>query len=108
MGKKSPAKILRSAKRMTYFLRKKIMNVSKCLQNSTNEKEMLTFPPKKVDYLTNEHFILLIKDFDKQREKEREIEKLEREKERQEDLVKFELDRKRTLDNLKIKLSLPP
>ena len=107
MGKKSPAKILRSTKRMTYFLRKKLINVSKCLQNSTNE-ETPTFPPKKVDYLTKEHFLLIIKDFDKQRQKEREIEKVEREKERKEDFVKFELERKKNLDKLKIKLSLPP
>ena len=82
------------------------MNVSLCLQSSTNKEP--TSPPKKLDCLTNEHFMLIIKDFEKERKKEREIEKREREKEREEDLIKFELERKRNFEKLKIELSLPP
>ena len=106
MGRSSPAKVLRSAKRMTYFLRKKSINVcpAPCLSISTNLEKP---PPKKLDQLPNE-LMLIFKDLEKQRQKEREIDKLQREKERREDLENFEFETKRSLEKLKIDLSLPP
>ena len=82
------------------------MNVSPGLQSSTN-KEPLS-PPKKLDHLTIEDFMLIIKDLEKERKKERDILKLKREKERKEDLIKFELERRRNIEKLKIKLSVVP
>ena len=83
------------------------MNVSSCFKNSTNV-EKSTSPPKKLDPLTNDSFMLIIKEFEKQRNKDREMEKLQREKERKEDIENFELECKRNLEQLKIELSLPP
>ena len=83
------------------------MNVSACFKNSTN-LEKPTSPPKKLDPLPNDHLMLIIKDIEKQRNDEREKEKLHREKERKEDLENFQLEIKRNLEKLNIKLSLPP
>ena len=83
------------------------MNVSTCYKNSTN-LEKPNSPPKKLDPLPYDYLMLIIKDSEKQRNKEREIERIKREKERKEDLENFELENKRILEKLKIELSLPP
>ena len=113
MGK-SPAKLLRSTKRITIFLRNKWKTDSS--NDSHIQQVQITTVPLSCHPTTNtrdqtlplplevENFKLIIKQYDSERQKEREKLKIERRKEREKDHEQFKLE----LEKLMLDIALPP
>ena len=120
MGQKSPAKVLRNAKRITKFLRNKwkmescihaqisirpcqslaIQTKTPIIQAKTN-----SIQPKPITY---ENLMMIFKQNEANYEIEREKMKLERKKQREMDLDKFQVELKSKLEDTMKKFALPP
>eukprot|EP00092_Neocalanus_flemingeri_P104484 GFUD01133841.1.p1 GENE.GFUD01133841.1~~GFUD01133841.1.p1 ORF type:complete len:110 (+),score=23.92 GFUD01133841.1:112-441(+) len=109
MGKKSPAKIIRSAKRITYFLRNKWKANAKqsCLLSPEPVHNSLPLLENTTNHTCKDLFDM-IKKYEDQRQKDREVDKLEREKRREEELEKLKHKINISFETLNIERSLPP
>ena len=116
-SQKSPAKILRSIKRMTYFIRNKWKtSKSSCLepicsplqpflhlatkapivQAQTSSSQPTTF--------INEDFMMILKKY----EADNKIELEERKRQREKDLENFQLELKSEIEEIMLKFAKPP
>ena len=116
MGHKSPAKVLRSTKRITNFLRNKwktdkhisiqpTQTLAIC-QNTTvpHSCPSPTYSQDQILPLDLETFKLILKQNDTERQIEREKLNIERKKEREKDIEQFKLE----LEKVMLDLALPP
>ena len=116
-SQKSPAKILRSIKRITYFIRNKWKTISSlCLEPICShiqpflhqaaktpiaEAQTASSQPKT---FRNENLMMILKQY----EADNKIEHEERKRQREKDLESFQLELKSEIDKIMLKFAKPP